>query len=126
MQAGARLVTSVDVDDRAAGENVAVSATHELELVDGRRVLLLDDRGWASSAGWEPTSEETVRETARVVVGPDEPADGQSRAEANAEHRAHLASAALRQGVLVSTSELEQLPHEVVLADRLLQHLTSS
>ncbi|TDD89645.1 hypothetical protein E1202_10165 [Saccharopolyspora karakumensis] len=118
-------MTSVDVDERAAGENVGVSAKHELELVGGRRVLLLDDGGWASSAGWERTSEKAVRKTARVVVGPDEPVDGQSPAEAEAEHWAHLASAALRQGVSVSASELEHLPHDVEFDDRLLLHLNT-
>ncbi|TDC98051.1 hypothetical protein E1181_31045 [Saccharopolyspora terrae] len=124
MQAGARLVTWVDADDRAAGRNVSASAQHELELADGRRVLLLDDRGWSSSGGWTSTSVEAVRETARAVVGPDEPADGQSRAEAEAEHWAHLAAAALRQGVSVSPAELAQFPHEVNIGDRLLQRLS--
>lgn len=125
MLTGVRLVTSLDVDDRAAGNGVAVSAKHELELAGGRRVLLLDDRGWGSSGGWASTSVETVCETARTVVGPDEPADGQPRAEVEAEHWAHLASAALRRGVSVSASELAQLPHDVDIGARLLVRLSS-
>jgi hypothetical protein len=124
MPHGVRLVTSVDVDDSTAGCGVSASAKHELELGDGRRVLLLDDRGWGSSGGWASTSAEAVRETARAVVGPDEPADGQSRAEAESEHWAHLAAAALRQGVSVSPAELAQFPHEVNIGARLLQRLS--
>jgi len=45
-----RLVTFVDVDDNVAdARQMSVSARHEAVLVNGRRVLLLDDRGWSSS-----------------------------------------------------------------------------
>jgi hypothetical protein len=44
----ARLVTPVELRD-ADARRMSVSARHEAELVDGRRVLLLDDRGWSSS-----------------------------------------------------------------------------
>lgn len=40
-----RLVTLADVDAR----RVSVSARHEAVLEDGRRVLLLDDRGWSQT-----------------------------------------------------------------------------
>ena len=49
-----------------------MSARHEAELVDGRRVLLLDDRGWSSSGNvsdiWALTSVEDIEKTARMVV----------------------------------------------------------
>lgn len=49
MAAVARLVTLVDVDDDVADpRQMSVSARHEAVLVDGRRLLLLDDRGWSS------------------------------------------------------------------------------
>ena len=56
-----------------------MSARHEAVLDDGRRLLLLDDRGWTEAlrgAGaneiddlWALTSERDIVETARVVVG---------------------------------------------------------
>ena len=55
---------------------MSVSARHEAVLVNGRCVLL-DDRGWSLSGGtfdiWAVTSVEDIVDTARVVVGPDEP-----------------------------------------------------
>lgn len=44
-----RLVTFVDMDDRANDDYLSVSARHEAVLADGRRVLLLRDRGWGES-----------------------------------------------------------------------------
>ncbi len=49
-----RLVTLVDVcddggDEGADDQRVSFFARHEAELADGRRVLLLDDRGWSTS-----------------------------------------------------------------------------
>src|SRR5947208_7806627 len=102
MAAVARLVTLVDVRDEVAGaRQMSVSARHEAVLADGGRVLLLDDRGWSSSALrassvgevpdsdswrdqpdiWAVMSVEDIEETARVVVGPDEPPDGCSQEE---------------------------------------------
>jgi hypothetical protein len=93
----ARLVTRVDVDDNGADARcMSVSACHEAVLVDGRRVVLLDDRGWTDSLHrvsveevavrhslredipdiWAVTSVEDIEETARCVVGPDEPFEG--------------------------------------------------
>jgi hypothetical protein len=91
MAAVARLVTLVDVnDDVADARHMSVSARHEAVLVNGRRLLLLDDRGWNSSLKrfemdevpdgdslregvpdiWAVTSVEDIEEEARVVVGP--------------------------------------------------------
>ncbi len=44
-------MTLVDVNDQGsvAGQ-MSVSARHEAVLADGRHVLLLDGRGWTSSA----------------------------------------------------------------------------
>lgn len=119
---------------------MSVSARHEAVLADGRRLVLLADRGWSASLEhvrrdgapegdacredlpdiWAVTSVEEIEETARVVVGPDEPFGGRSQAEMEADHWAHLAEILARQGVVVDAGELERLPHEIVLADRLL------
>lgn len=68
----ARLVTYVDA---APGppSNVSVKARHELELGDGRRVLLFDDRGWGSTGAWTDSSVADLERACRGAVGPDEP-----------------------------------------------------
>ncbi len=73
MSAVTRLVTFVDVD-KQADDRISVSARHEVELADGSRVLLLNDRGWGSSARWAATSAADIRETARTR-GQGRPAD---------------------------------------------------
>jgi hypothetical protein len=141
MPAVLRLVTLVDVnDDVADARQMSVSARHEAVLADGRRVLLLDDRGWTSSAlraswvgavpaddvqrepldSWALSSVEEIEETARVVVGPDEAPDGYSQEEMEASHWAYLAGVLGQQGVVVDALELKRLPHDVVLSERLL------
>jgi len=127
----ARLVTFVDIaglpDDRA----VSVSARHEAVLADGRRVLLLGDRGWSSSSSmpgdvpdaWAHTSVEELEATARTVVGPDEPFGDRSAKDMEAGHWAHLAGVLRGRGVVVEAEELERLPHDVVLSERLLARI---
>jgi hypothetical protein len=138
-----RLVTLVDVRDEVSdARQMSVSARHEAELADGRRILLLDDRGWTSSALrawvgdipdsesrpdqpdiWAVTSVEDIEETARVVVGPDEPVEGRSQEDAEADHWAYLAGVLREQGVAVDALELKRLPHDVVLSERLLARI---
>jgi hypothetical protein len=139
MAAVTRLVTLVDVRDEVADpRQMSVSARHEAVLADGRRVLLLDDRGWTSAALtayggeapedhsredqsdiWAVTSVEDIEEMARIVVGPDEPPDGYSQEEAEAAHWAYLADVLREQGIVVDAMELKRLPHDVVLSERL-------
>jgi hypothetical protein len=141
MAAVTRLVTLVDVnDENSDARQMSVSARHEAELVDGRPVVLLDDRGWTSSALrasgvgeipdqpdiWALTSVQEIEETARVVVGPDEPPDGYSQEEAEAAHWAYLADVLQQQGVVVDALELNRLPHDVVLSERLLARIGRS
>jgi hypothetical protein len=108
------------------------SARHEAELLDGRRVLLLD-RGWssrsltASLAGeheqpdiWATTSIEDIEQTARTVVGSDEPIESSSREEAETGHWTNLSDVLRRHGVVIDPLELKRLPHDVVLSERLL------
>ncbi|MEO6144491.1 MAG: hypothetical protein ABIP19_10975 [Dermatophilaceae bacterium] len=119
-----RLVTSVDVDvNFDASGRMSVSARHEAELVGGRRVLLLDDRGWSASGPsniWATTSVEDLVATTRMVVGPDEPFGGRSHEDMEAEHWVGLAEILRMQGVVADALELKQIPHEVVLSERLL------
>jgi hypothetical protein len=135
------LVTFVDVapdgaeDGRQAGQ-MTVSARHEAVLDDGRRVLLLNDRGWASSLStigqdadapvpdiWTVTSPRDVVDTARTVVGPDEPFGDLTPEDMAAAHFDHLAEKLRRHGVGCDGPALRGLPHEVVLSERLLARL---
>lgn len=119
------LVTWVDVVERV---DASFSARLDAVLADGRRVVVLDDRGWTtalrSTGGgalpdvWSTMTAEEVRGTARDVVGPDD--DGP---EGEASYWAFLADILRRQGVDVAADDLRRVPHEVVLSDRVLARL---
>jgi hypothetical protein len=124
MAAVVRLVTLVDIDaDRTGARQMSVSARHEAVLADGRRVLLLDDRGWTTSGNvpdiWATTSVEDIEEEARMVVGPDEPFAGRSQEYMDATHWAYLSEILRRHGVVVDAEELKRLPHDVLISERL-------
>jgi hypothetical protein len=72
---------------------------------------------------WAVTSVEDIEETARVVVGPDEPPEGYSQEEAEAAHWAYLADVLRQEGVVLDALELKLLPHDVVLSERLLARI---
>jgi hypothetical protein len=128
-----RLVTLADVRGDADARRISVSARHEAVLDDGRRMLLLDDRGWSETLGgaganevadiWALASEEDIAETARVVVGPDEPFDGRSQDDMETDHWNALAENLRALGVVVDADELRQVPHHVVLSVALLARL---
>ena len=120
MAALERLITTAEADDPDR-PHVSVRARQEAVLTDGRRVLLLDDRGWSSNQRWAALSVEDAEETARVVVGPDEPPEGRSREEEEAGHWSHLAAILRGHRVAVGVEELRALPHDVVLGERLLE-----
>jgi hypothetical protein len=143
-----RLVTFVDLAEGVGDtRQMAFSARHEAVLLDGRRVLLLDDRGWSFSSLitfqvgdasdrdsrpeqepdiWATTSVEDIEETARMVVGPDEPFDGSSQEDAEQGHWAYLSDVLGQHGVLVGALDLRRLPHDVVLGERLLARVGHS
>lgn len=158
----ARLVTVVDIDDRAVfaedlearlvdgpapetaepgvaarrtGASVddpcemSFSTLHQAVLQDGRRVTLLDDRGWAVHGPadiWQQTSVEEIEADARTVVGPDEPYGSHSRTEMESDHWAYLTGILREQGVLVDSEELSRLPHHVELSERLQARIAST
>ena len=102
---------------------MSVSARHEAVLVGGGRVLLLDDRGWSTSGPpniWALTSVEDIVDTARMVVGPDEPLGGRAHEDMDADHWVQLAEVLRKQGVVADALELNRLRHEVVIRERLL------
>lgn len=105
---------------------MSLSALHLAVLDDGRRLTLLDDRGWTESGPadiWQHTSAEEIARYARVVVGPDEPVEGQSAEDAARDHWEHLAAVLRRQGVAAEGRELAALPHDVELGERLRSRL---
>jgi hypothetical protein len=128
-----RLVTLADVAADAGAGRISVSARHEAVLDDGRRVPLLDGRGWSETLHgpgaedvadiWASSSEQEIAETARVVVGPDEPFDGRSQDDMESGHWNALAERLRAHGVVVDAGELKRLPHDVVLSERLLARL---
>lgn len=120
-------MTFVEVDETVADpRQMSVSARHEAVLTNGGRVLLLADRGWCASGPpdiWAVTSVEEIAETARTVVGPDEPFGGRSQSDMEADHWAFLAAVLRRHGVDVDALELGRLPHDVVLSEQLLARI---
>ena len=119
-----RLVTYADIfDGPSHAGTISVAARLEVELTDGRRVLLLDDRGWGGTGNWTDSSAEDIRRTSRMVVGPDAPPAGRSEEDMERLHRTSLQEIAERQGVAVNAAELSRLPHDVVLSQRLLARI---
>lgn len=149
MSSVTRLVTFVDLAEEVGDtRQMSFSARHEAVLVDGRRVLLLDDRGWSWSPLltafqpgdasdrdspreqqpdiWATTSVEDIEQEARMVVGPDEPSDGFSQEDEEQGHWAHLSDVLRQHGVVVDARDLRRRPHDVVLSGRLLARLGRS
>jgi hypothetical protein len=126
-----RLLTIADLQEHPDPRELSVSARHEAVLDDGRHVVLLDDRGWTEGlrgAGedadiWQHTSESHIAETARVVVGPDEPFGGRTQRDMEESHWAWLAGKLAAEGVAAEAAGLARLPHEVILSDRLRARL---
>lgn len=159
MSAVVRLVTLVDLDDRAGstGEapseqaqpaqpsvgaapgrvpyapgptdearEIAFTAVQWAVLDDGRRLVLLADRGWSVSGPpdiWQYTSAEEIEADARTVVGPDEPFGNRTAADMAGDHWAALAGVLRRQGIAVDPDELRRLPQKVQFSDRLQARL---
>ncbi|MFE6227002.1 MULTISPECIES: hypothetical protein [unclassified Streptomyces] len=119
------LVTHVELDERrTTRRQLSVSARLEAELSDGRAVVLLDDRGWAESFLGDGDirahlTRESVEETARTVVGPDEPYGDQTQEEAAEAHWTALAGILADRGVRVDPATLAGLAHPVLLGERL-------
>jgi hypothetical protein len=107
---------------RPDARRISVRARHEAVLADDRRVALLNDRGWSGGTWAEETAEEMER-TARFVVGPDEPFEGRTQDDMEADHWNSLARVLQQQGVEVDAAELKALPHDVELSDRVLARL---
>ena len=140
------MLTFVDIgdedDDGRDERRMSVSARHDAVLADGRRVVLLDDRGWSEElivvdgevahrerghvdlAGiWAYETVEELERTARDVVGPDEPFEGRTQLDMERTHWESLARVLQQEGVAVEAAELRALPHDVELSDRVLARI---
>ena len=102
---------------RRNAATVDVKARHELELADGRRMLLLNDRGYGATCSWNESTLADVEFQVRTVVGPDEPFDEMTAAEMEAAHGEALAAVAQQHGVHVGGADLQRLRHDVVISD---------
>jgi hypothetical protein len=125
-----RLLTVAELDEGGTGD-LSVSVRHEAVLNDGRRMVLLHDRGWTQSAlvardaraAAPVLSEEDIVETARQVVGPDEVFGGYTKTEVDAAHWRTLAEKLAAQGVTADPDVLRRLPHEVEFGEKLRARL---
>lgn len=118
MTALLRLVTSAEAGNDAPWESqVDVKARHELELTDGRRVLLLNDRGYGATCAWNTTTLADVEVQIRTAVGPDEPFDDLTAGDMEAAHWEALAALAQQHGVPVAAVDLQRLRHDVVISE---------
>lgn len=108
---------------------MSFSALHLTVLDDGRRLTLLDDRGWSVHGApdlWQQTTVQDIADVARTVVGPDEAFGDHSQEDMAAEHWAGLADTLRQHGVLVDPEELSRLPHDVELTKRVRDRLTNT
>lgn len=100
---------------------MSFSVLHLAALDDGRRLTLLDDRGWGVHGPadvWQRATIEELADDARTVVGPDEAYGNHSQADMAAEHRASLADILRQHGVHCDPEDLSRLPHEVEFTER--------
>lgn len=72
------------------------------------------------------TSIEDIEQTARIVVGPDEPPARFSEEDVEQGHWAYLSDVLRQHGIVMAASDLKRLPHDVVLSDRLLARVGRS
>lgn len=118
-----RFVSVVELTEGANSQGVSVSVLLEAELANGRSLVVLDDRGWNSSQPWDQVQPEQIRETARTVVGPDEPYGEQTMADAVTAYWDYIRRILAEYGIESRSTELQAIPHEVVLSERVLERL---
>ncbi|MHA7178179.1 hypothetical protein ACX80D_16165 [Arthrobacter sp. Sr24] len=120
-----RLVSVVDINEGSNPLMVSVSVTHMAELDNGQSLLLLDDRGWNSNQPWTASDAAEIQETARTVVGPDEPYGDQTIDDAVAAYWDYIRRILAEEGIKTSSANLMTIKHDVVLSDSVLGRLNS-
>lgn len=118
-----RFVSVVELAEGANSQGISVSVLLEAKLDNGQSLVVLDDRGWNSSQPWDQAQPEQIQETARTVVGPDEPRGEQTMADATSAYWNYLRKILAEYGIESSSTELQAIPHEVVLCERVLERL---
>ena len=113
-----RFLTFADVDDRDP-RALSISARLVAEVADRRHIVLLDDRGWSSSNGVAGQTAEEVEQTARMVVGPDEPRGDWTRAQMESNHWATLEQKLRGAEVDIAGTDMRTLVNDVEISDRL-------
>jgi hypothetical protein len=103
-----RLETTVRRRAHPHPDHASFSAQLDAVLADGRRIVLLDDRGWSESPAAADHLPDDLAFTARTVVGPDEGEDV-------AGYWGSLARKLDERGIAAEASALAALPHGVVL-----------
>src|SRR4051812_32597925 len=124
-----RLLAVADALDPVSAAQISVSVRLDAVLDDGRTVTLLEGRGWTAELRgpgaadiadiWETTTIREIEQTARVVVGPDEPFGGRTQADMERDHWEALAAGLHEQGIDTQGAELSRLAVEVVTTERL-------
>lgn len=92
-------------------------------------MTLLDDRGWGEHGPpdlWQQTTFEEIADTARTVVGPDEPYDDHSHADIAAGPWPGLADTLRDHGVIVDPKKFSLLLRDVELTERVKDRLTDT
>jgi hypothetical protein len=149
MAAVSHLLTVVDLNDShdpgPDSREMWVTARLDAVLDDGRRIVLLDDRGWGGMLNWcwtqEPSEEERRRaereapsiwagetvedmeETARMVVGPDGAYGSITEEESARLHWDALAKDLRARRIEITGEELAALRHDVELSERVLARI---
>ncbi|PYI38480.1 hypothetical protein CVS30_10170 [Arthrobacter psychrolactophilus] len=118
-----RFVSIVEANESSHSPSLSVSVSLFAELKDGRLILVLDDRGWNSNQRWAEATSAEIEQTARDVVGPDEPYGEQTMEEAIAAHWEYLRKILAAQGVDTDSGVLKTAPHDVVLSESVVTRL---
>jgi hypothetical protein len=121
-----RLVTLVDLDDRNQNDGHSAWAHLYVVLRSGERRLLLDDRGWSSSAEIAQDGLQQIEDTARMVVGPDGPGAGETDEQMEAWYWEWMHHKLRDAGVSAEADDLKALPHDVEIGERLRHRLARS
>jgi hypothetical protein len=92
-------------------------------LHNGERLLLLDGRGWSSSAAIAHQSLEEIERTARMVVGPDGPGPDETDQQMAAWYWERMEHKLRDAGIAADAAELQGLVHDVEISERLRRRL---
>jgi hypothetical protein len=122
---GLGAICDLGSDDRGRPSREHSFSVSEFALTDdGRRVTLHEERGWGGRLStdediWNYTTEDEVKETTFAVVrfaddGPDD------------HPWEWLVELCHAQGIDVTVEELQAVPYEVVLSDRVIERLSST